>query len=226
MKITYLNHSGFSIELESLILYFDCVLEENPQPLNHHKQVYVFVTHRHADHFNPNIFTLFDGATFILYKKIKCKEIKQDIRFMIANEEQHIDDLIVSTLGSTDEGVAFIVSIYGKVIYHSGDLNWWHWEEEDKLENQGMAKRFKNKIEKIKNLTLDVAFFPTDPRQEASKFWGINYFMAHTHTLAVFPMHFWDDYSVITKLLEDEGSLEYRDKIQRIQNKNQEFIME
>ena len=34
----------------------------------------------------------------------------------------------IQTLPSTDEGIAFLISYQGHVIYHAGDLNWWHWE--------------------------------------------------------------------------------------------------
>ena len=48
-------------------------------------------------------------------------------------------------LKSTDEGVAFLVEVNGVVIYHAGDLNWWHWDEEPKSWNNDMAARFKER---------------------------------------------------------------------------------
>jgi hypothetical protein len=71
----------------------------------------------------------------------------------------------------------------------------------------------KNEINKIKGRHFDLAFLVLDPRQEENFLLGFDYFMRNTQTEAVIPMHFWDDSSVIDKLLETEVSAPYRDKI-------------
>ena len=40
---------------------------------------------------------------------------------------------------SPDEGVAWMVTVNGQSIFHAGDLNWWHWAEEDLAWNRNMA---------------------------------------------------------------------------------------
>ncbi|MCI7326664.1 MAG: MBL fold metallo-hydrolase, partial [Clostridiales bacterium] len=57
MKITHIYHSGFCIELEQTILIFDWytgILPELPEE----KQVVVFVSHGHGDHFGDCIWSL------------------------------------------------------------------------------------------------------------------------------------------------------------------------
>ena len=42
-------------------------------------------------------------------------------------------------------------------------------------------KRFRE-IDKLKDIVIDIAFVPLDPRQENQYAWGMDYFMKHTHT--------------------------------------------
>ena len=52
MKVTYLNHSGFLLELENCYIIFDYYRGEL-SPLNAKKDVFVFCSHVHGDHYNP-----------------------------------------------------------------------------------------------------------------------------------------------------------------------------
>ena len=57
MKITYLRHSGFLVEMEQVWLLFDYYRGEIPE-ISQEKKGYVFASHRHIDHFNKEIFKL------------------------------------------------------------------------------------------------------------------------------------------------------------------------
>ena len=60
MRIDYLGHSGFFVEVGDVALLFDyyrgdlSFLHRIPQE----KPLYVFASHVHSDHFNPEIFSL------------------------------------------------------------------------------------------------------------------------------------------------------------------------
>ena len=54
MRVTFLGHSGFLMESESVCLLFDWSEGELP-PLPE-KPLFVFASHRHQDHFQPRIF--------------------------------------------------------------------------------------------------------------------------------------------------------------------------
>ena len=71
----------------------------------------------------------------------------------------------VSTLLSTDSGVAFIVKTSEGIIYHAGDLNDWHWEGETEADNRHMTSMYRAEIDKIKGAHIDAEFGPLDPRQ-------------------------------------------------------------
>ncbi len=56
---------------------------------------------------------------------------------------------------------------YRQIIYlffHSGDLNWWHWSDFTPEQQKQEEEQFKNQIELIRDLNIDVAFVPLDPR--------------------------------------------------------------
>ena len=70
MRVTFLAHDGFFIELDQVCLLFDWwkgVLPPLPD-----KPLLVFVSHRHEDHFNPAVFALAD-----------CKA---DIQFLLGSD--------------------------------------------------------------------------------------------------------------------------------------------
>ncbi|MBQ2641861.1 MAG: ribosome biogenesis GTPase Der, partial [Lachnospiraceae bacterium] len=49
--------------------------------------------------------------------------------------------LSVATLGSTDQGVAFVVNYAGQTVYHAGDLHWWAWPDDTAREEEDDAVR-------------------------------------------------------------------------------------
>ena len=84
----------------------------------------------------------------------------------------------VETLPSTDEGVAWFVTAEGKFIFHAGDLNWWHWEGEDKAWNANMAADFKRYTEPLRGRCADLALLPLDPRLGVPyAYWGLLRFL-------------------------------------------------
>ena len=125
-------------------------------------------------------------------------------------------DFTVATLKSNDEGVAFIIEIDGLCIYHAGDLNWWHWVGDTDEENAELAEIYKEQISLIGGRSIDLAFVPVDPRLGEQYAWGINYFMEHVDARSAVPMHFGSDGAIVDRLLRDEASELYRDKILRL----------
>lgn len=80
MKITFIGHSGFLVELEEKYLLFDYYKGKIPA-LSAEKPLYVFASHGHSDHFNPEIFQLADAypkSVFILSYDIKVKTYQRE----------------------------------------------------------------------------------------------------------------------------------------------------
>ena len=66
MKITYLEHSGFTIEHEDVVMIFDYYKGRLPD-IPAEKKVYVFASHGHYDHFKRKIFRWSDAYENVKY---------------------------------------------------------------------------------------------------------------------------------------------------------------
>ena len=225
MKITYIHHSSFAVELDSCILLFD-YFKGNLPDFNKNKKLYVFSSHSHHDHFNKSVFELeksHPNVKYILSDDIQVTSSK-NINFISANEKLGVDNLEIETLLSSDLGVAFIVKAENKTIYHAGDLNWWHWEGENSIEDNDEAERmFKDSINKIDKRNIDLAFLPLDPRQGDYYYLGFYYFMKKTNTKIAVPMHLWGDYSLIETFIDSNYASDYKDKIVVVSHEGEEF---
>ena len=190
MRVTYIGHSGFSVELESHILLFDYYEGTMPE-FDPAKKLLVFASHSHPDHFNREILKLADvypDVEYIFPKDIGIAKKKQRAseHFMRKRDEITVGDTKVKSLRSTDEGVAFLVRCEDRIIYHAGDLNWWHWEEEDDAYHRMMRGDYQKEIETLTGEKIDLAFVVLDPRQEEQFYWGFDWYMRHTDTKIVF----------------------------------------
>ena len=230
INITYIHHSGFAVETDKNVLIFDYYTENGKiEPINlddfNGKDIFFFVSHSHADHFDKAIFD-FKGKNiyYIISDDVKLNNVDNETTLIVKpHEKYNFKNLKIETLLSNDMGVAFLVEVDEKTIYHSGDLNWWHWNGEPYEWNKSMGIAYKNEIELIKNRNIDVAFVPVDPRLEENYILAIDYIMKNTNIKYVLPMHFWGDFSVYDKVCSDEKSENYRDKLVKINHTNEKF---
>ena len=251
MQITYIAHSGFLAELEHNAFLFDYYQGDIPSvPQN--KKLYVFASHFHGDHFNPEIFRLADihpDIQFVLsddiFKKNVPAPLLEKTVFLKARTTwtNNTPDtgcataaksasaplapfsIEVTTLKSTDEGVAFLIHCEGKTIYHPGDLNWWRWEGEPDPWNPQMEKNFKAFIEPLRGTQIDVAFIPLDPRQQDDYHLGMDYFLELTDTKVIYPMHCWEDYSIIDRWFSQHQDSPYSSRIVKITARGDHFTV-
>ena len=230
MKVTYIGHSGFLVETADALFLFDYYKGTIPQ-MNPEKKLFVFVSHRHHDHYNEDIFRLKEIVSqprYILSSDVRGsvtrQEDEENVIYMSAGEEQKIDGCYVRTLRSNDEGVAFLVRYGDQTMYHAGDLNWWHWEGESEDYNKKMRRSYQMEINKICGEKIDAAFVPVDPRLGEQYCFGIDCFMKRTETKQVFPMHFWGNYDVCGRLMLEECTKDYQDRIVKIEQEGQTFI--
>ncbi|WP_297871887.1 MBL fold metallo-hydrolase [uncultured Oscillibacter sp.] len=216
MKVTFLDNSGFLAETDAAALLFDWWKGELPA-LRPGVPLYVFASHRHEDHFKPEIFAL-DGETqdvrFILGHDVRLgprnrerwnlsPETAAKCRALKGGQTLSLPRAEVETLSSTDEGVAFLVTLPdGRTFFHAGDLNWWHWEGEDKAWNNNMAANFKKYTEPLRGRTIDLAMLPLDPRLGEAGFWGPKYFLELADVKKFLPMHQWGDFGFTGRFLE------------------------
>lgn len=222
MKITYIHHSSFLVEMEQIALLFDYFEGEIPE-IRQDQLLIVFASHRHGDHFSPGIFDLAENHPkiwFVLSDDIWRKRVPEEFlcrtsflgsgeEFSFQKETGEKVPVTVKAFKSTDEGVAFLIEAEGKVLYHAGDLNNWVWEGEPEEYNCRMSEAFHSELLKIAGNHIDVAFMLLDPRQGKDFYLGMDDFMHMVGADIVFPMHFWGDFGVTErfKTLPDRKSV-------------------
>lgn len=223
MRVTYLKHSGFLLEWERCYWIFDYYQGQIPA-LDPKKTIFVFCSHSHSDHFNPAVFRLreqYPAVQYVFSGQVRpaCRKWNRksdmdsqipvsEVHFLASRTEAEFSDgfggtLKIFALRSTDCGCAFRISYEGKTIYHAGDLHWWFWPGESETENRQMTGNFKKEMEYLEGLTLDAAFVPLDGRLGETYGLGMRYLLEHARVRHVFPMHFWDDFSVMDRYPEE-----------------------
>lgn len=236
MKVTFIHHSSFLIEMDSMYLLFDYTEGKLPQ-LQGKKPLLVLSSHRHGDHFDHRIFDIkktHSNTRYLLSDDIWQKRVPEILQketdFIGANQEMVFNkedglqvEYKIETFKSTDEGVAFLISCDGIQIYHAGDLNHWFWKGEPDSWNQAMSANYQSEIARIPKRPIFAAFLPVDPRLEEYFYLGAHEFMAQAEVNAVFPMHCWGDFTVIDRWKKLPASEAYRDKIIEISGDGDEF---
>jgi L-ascorbate metabolism protein UlaG (beta-lactamase superfamily) len=214
ITIQYIYHSGFVVETPKSVLVFDYYQGTVNHKDDQVKPTFVFSSHIHPDHFNPQIFEWGNEDSNIKY--ILSSDIKgsntipqkdDNIIFISPYEEIKIKDLTIKAYGSTDEGVSFLVQCDDISIFHAGDLNWWYWWGDSEDEIVKAERMFKEEVAKIKGVDIDIAFFPVDPRLEMHFSDGAEYFIAQVKPHILIPMHFGDNYNA-SKMLADKIEVE------------------
>ncbi len=232
MKITFLYHSAFLVELETCTLLFDWTGERPLPPYDTQKPLYVFSSHHHHDHYTPRIFSLgMDNVTYILASCIRLSAKRKAglgiddrcVHRLRAGVTETIGDVTVRTIRSNDAGVAFIVCVGETSMFHAGDLNNWYWEEEAKEWNDRIAAVFRRSLADLQGLAVDVAFLPLDGRLGKAFYWGFHQFMQQITCRLAFPMHCWGDFSVVPRLKELPESKGYRMQVADITGDGQVF---
>lgn len=195
-KITYLHHSGFICELEDCILVFDYYMDPEGKLDDlcevSSKPLYFFVSHFHADHFNPEInrfesraegYFIHRDCTLTLrnHEMLHCMEVGD---FMVTKYFR------IKMFGSTDAGGSFLINHPKASVFHAGDLNWWHWAGEGDSDNLAARDEYFKELERIPRVSMNIVFFPVDARQAVAREWGVKAFLEKFDvSTALVPMH-------------------------------------
>ena len=219
MDITFYLHSGFSCAIKNRLFIFDYWLGEHEElqenkritieQIRSYEQVYVFISHSHPDHYDPVVYDWQECENVHYYISYElppgCKG-----RRMYPKDEVFLEEGITATAyTSTDLGVAYLVDVYGIHLFHAGDLNFWHWREESTAEEIEEAETaFKEAVESLTDIPIDIAFFPVDPRQGRLYDAGANYFNMTVKPRLMIPMHFWGRNELIVEYARRSRSRE------------------
>ena len=194
MKVTFIEHSGFMVEMEQNVLLFDYYQGEIPS-FDGSKTLYVFASHSHADHYDPAIW--------------KLKEQYKDIHYILSDDIKDNEDAVVMKAHEKKEV--------------AGELNWWHWNGEPEEDNEYYKKTFQDEMKYLEGKKIDLAFMLLDPRQEDKYCWGMNYFLEHTDSKVVFPMHCFEHYKINHHYLNCEDGRRWKNIVRDITGAGQVF---
>ena len=223
-EVYHLFHSGTAVRVKDKLFIFDyfkdepqreravasslekgVVREESFKNIN---EAYVFVSHSHHDHYNQVIFEwekYCDQINYILAAEVELKsdlKNKDNLYLMEKDEELKLGNVEISSYGSTDEGVSFLVELEDLSIFHAGDLNWWKWKKFSAKVQKREEREYKREVDKLTGKQLDIAFVPVDPRLEEHFYLAGDYFITEIRPSLFVPIHFGDNYDV-TKFFRD-----------------------
>lgn len=209
MRLTYINHSGFAIEADGYAILIDYYKDTGKAPhegfvheklLQRAGTLYILASHFHPDHFNPEVLkwkSVKENIVYIFSKDIlkRKRAAKEDAIYLKKGETYEDRNLTIEAFGSTDVGISFLMKAEGKLLFHAGDLNNWHWQDESTPQEVSEAE--KSYLKELNDLTkttdsLHVAMFPVDPRIGTNFMRGAQQFVDRIKTDIFIPMHFWE----------------------------------
>ena len=219
MIVTYVYHSCCAIEFEEfsiIIDYYKDAIKDGDEfgwvsnhLLQKEKPLYVLCTHSHGDHFNEEILSWNQNREDITY--VFSKEIPETLKDTLSLKDENIvylerleeyedENLKIKAYGSTDAGVSFYIEHNDVKIFHAGDLNNWHWNEEATREESYVYENhyiceLELVSEEVKE--VDIAMFPLDPRLGKDFMRGGEQFVNKIKTHNFLPLHFGDKYELI-----------------------------
>ncbi len=222
MIIQHLSHSGVLIETPDKQLFIDAI-DHVASNIDYDKSVYFFVTHGHADHYDASICDFAkETVSYVLSDDIAVPSALSKPVMVQPDELYCVDDMTVRTFGSTDLGVSFLIELNGVIILHSGDLNWWHWQNDDEATQLKEAADFKAIVDRIPE-HIDVAFVPYDPRLAGAEHYSFDYYLSTKRVRHIVPIHMRDNFSVSQRMFEQFPA--HKDKLVVVQREN-EVILE
>ncbi len=196
MRVTYLFHSGFTVQAGDELLVFDYWAPRGPlltaADLAGFRQVSVFVSHGHHDHFDPAIYGWrAENVRYVLSGDIPPHHEGSRIA---PGQTLSLPGMSVTALPSTDQGVAFLVESGGRTVFHAGDLNLWHWPQESTAgEVRAARDAFLSAVAPLAGRQIDLCMFPVDPRQGDGFDEGALWVLEHIRPRVFLPMHFASD---------------------------------
>jgi L-ascorbate metabolism protein UlaG (beta-lactamase superfamily) len=218
----HLYHSGFALKTANHLLIFDYWPGEGspdesgglaaglirPDEIKD-ENVVVFISHEHHDHWYRDCVDWTNSVERIHY--IVSPEVSRaDERYrsgqglvttIAANQSAAVGDIEVTTLLSTDSGVAFLIHTDGLVIYHSGDHASWNWRHDRDADTEFVTQR----LRPLDDERIDIAMHVCDPRLKSSGWGGFVAFAERYVPALLVPMHMkgkYDETEEMASILE------------------------
>lgn len=200
MTLYFIQHSCYLVEGSNAFYLFDYFGEGDPHTILSkapEKPLYILTTHSHHDHYSPAIFKEFGGRDlhYIFHSELRDKVPSDQlckVHFLETGESYKDNHLWVKAFGSTDVGGSFYCKVEGLSLFHAGDLNNWHWNEEadDRYIRQYEAAWQAELTRLTAEVTqLDLLMFPTDLRLGKDYLKGLRELLDLISIRHLAPMH-------------------------------------
>jgi L-ascorbate metabolism protein UlaG (beta-lactamase superfamily) len=219
-EITYIFHNCFVIKLKEKAFLFDYPADEYLNEAMHNTIVsritdtdlYIFSSHKHPDHFNPNVARLSPHSKNITYL-LSSDIVKKNRQFkemaecypISPDQDERVNGLGIRTFLSNDQGVAFLISFEDLNIYFGGDLANWNWDNLSTQERRLLVDYFGEVLTKLQKWPIHIAFSNTDQRL---KNWaGAAQFIETIKPRLFVPMHTFGETQSIAKFITEHPNL-------------------
>ncbi len=129
MKIKWLDHSAFEIDVAGKVIYIDPF----SLPIEFREADLILVTHEHYDHCDvEDIKKIRGGKTIIVTTESAAAKIPGEIKLIKEGEDFVFEDIKISAVPAYNPnkpyhprglGVGFVLEAEGKKVYHAGDTD-------------------------------------------------------------------------------------------------------
>ena len=199
--VTFFYQSGFTAAVGKTLLIFSYWQEHVPQELRLNDKdlrgfnnIIVFVPRASIEHNDPAVWQISRGFPITYVAASEAGPSVKDqtgVRLVRQGESLKVSNVQITAYGSTDAGVSFMVKVAGIHIFHAGDLNLWHWREQNTLrEITRSEEEFYRVVSSINEDRIDICMFPVDPNLGGFYDAGANHFIMAKKPRLFFPMHF------------------------------------
>lgn len=204
MNIKHVFHSGFEFELNNKLFLIDVYTDLKDYK---DRDIYFFVTHSHGDHYNPEISKLRVDNNIKYIVSSDVPMTGDDVYVVNKGDKLILDDLNIAVFGTTDLGVSYHIDYFNTKVFHSGDLNWWHWENDSIEVQKSEADQYKGEIEALMGYEVDYAFVPYDYRLKEANRLAMDYFIKKINPKYLIPMHFANEYHTLSHLRTESNTI-------------------
>ncbi len=201
--VTFFYQSSFTVAIERTLLIFSYRETDLPQLEEAYRlsekdfygfqNIVVFVPRNSLEHHDPVIYTWKQSfpITYVVSEDArKDAPNLPNVRVIAKGGSLSVAGVSVKAFGSTDEGISLLVKAGGMRIFHAGDLNLWHWREENTLRDIAEAEDlFYQVVSEIPKDPMDLCMFPVDPNLGGFYDAGANHFIMAFKPRVFFPMH-------------------------------------
>jgi hypothetical protein len=219
VNVTYFFRSCFAVSVDKTLLLFSYTRVDeqdreawiSPADMAGFRHIIVFIPAPSVEHMDTEAFLWpsYLPVDFVAAPSLKnFIPEKENVHFLSPGQSITLLDTEITAYPSVDDGVAFNAKVNDLNIYHAGELNLWHWRDENDARTVMEIEEEFNKLLDYQPSGVDLAMFTVDPRQGGFYDEGVNRFMRRKLPKVLIPMHFGMNGEVINNFLREHAGIQ------------------